>query len=88
MDNKNQQPPPPPPPKSFNEVSIEALEFCVEEISKHRTAIVALNVKTARVEEMINSTAKQVDRLASMIDALEVKFDDMIDKIRPLPPAA
>lgn len=72
--DKNQAPPPPPPPKSFNEVSIEALEFCVEEIAKHRTAIVALNVK--------------VERLITDYNALEVKLDSWIDETRPLPPAA
>ena len=71
---QNQQPPPVAPPKTFNEVTIDALEFTVAEISKHRTALVALEVKYQRLEDQYN--------------ALEVKVDDWIEQTRTLPPAA
>lgn len=63
-----QPPPPPPPPKSFNEVTIEALEFAVAEIAKHRSTIVQLSVKVARLESDYN--------------ALEIKVDHLFDEVQ------
>ena len=82
MNEKTQQaPPPPPPPKTFNEVTLESLEFCVAEIAKHRTAIVAIHVALVKFEE-------KLEKLDAALNALEVKHDCLADEIRPLPPAA